>query len=103
LLFDQDKWILSKGNRVIKVITGVSDLDKTSLTIFPNPASDFIEISNGESIGEIEFIHASGIRISREVVDQRVSLEGLISGHYTLVMRDRNKGIVSRRSLIVQR
>ncbi len=103
LLFDQDKWILSKGNKIIKLITAVPSLDSDSLVIYPNPASDFIELSNNVSIDEIEFIHASGIQITRGVIDRRVSLEGLISGHYTLVIRDRDKGIVSRRSLIVQR
>ncbi|MBK8831622.1 MAG: hypothetical protein IPN60_12355 [Saprospiraceae bacterium] len=103
LLFDQDKWILSKGNKIIKLITAVPSLDSDSLVIYPNPASDFIELSNNVSIDEIEFIHASGIQITRAVIDRRVSLEGLISGHYTLVIRDRDKGIVSRRSLIVQR
>ena len=102
LLFDQDKWILSKGNKIIKLITAVPSLDSDSLVIYPNPASHFIELSNEVAIDEIEFVHASGTRILREVVDRRVSLEGLVSGHYTLVMRDRNKGILGRRSLIVQ-
>jgi len=102
LLFDQDKWIVSKGNKIIKLITAVPSLDSDSLVIYPNPASHFIELSNDVAIDEIEFVHASGTRILREVVDRRVSLEGLVSGHYTLVMRDRNKGILGRRSLIVQ-
>ncbi|HEY3385286.1 MAG TPA: M1 family metallopeptidase [Saprospiraceae bacterium] len=103
ILFDQEKWILSKGNKIIKLITAVPKLDIDSLVIYPNPASHFIELSDDGSVAEIEFIHASGIRISRVVVDRRVSLEGLISGQYTLVMRDRNKVIVGRRSLIVQK
>lgn len=103
LLFDQDKWILSKGNKVNKLITAIPTVETDPLLVYPNPASDFIELSNDESIDEVEFIHASGIQITRAVIDRRVSLEGMLSGHYILMMRDRNKGIVSRRSLIVQR
>ncbi len=102
ILFDQDKWILSKGNKIIKVITAIPSLDMDSLVIYPNPASHFIELSNVGSIDEIDFIHASGICISRVVTDKHVSLEGLLPGQYTLVMRDRNNAIVSRHSLIVQ-
>jgi hypothetical protein len=102
LIFDQQKWILSKSNIIIKLTTAVPILDTDELAIYPNPASHFIELSNPGSIDKIEFIHASGIRISREVVDRRVSLEGMLSGHYTLVMRDRDKAVVCRRSLIVQ-
>jgi len=101
LLFDQDKWILSKNNKVIKLITAVPTLNADSLLIFPNPASHFIELSNVGSIDEIEFINASGIKITRAVIDRRISLEGIPAGHYMLVMRDRNYKIVSRRSLIV--
>lgn len=103
LLFDQEKWILSKNNKVIKLITAVPKLETDTLVIYPNPASHFIELSNDVSIDEIEFVHTSGIQVLREVVDRRVSLEGLLSGHYTLVMRDRNKAVIGRRALIVQR
>lgn len=103
LLFDQEKWILSKGNKVIKMTTAVPILATDSLVIYPNPASDYIELSNSGSIDEIEFIHASGVRFVRILVDGRASLEGLPSGCYVVVMRDREKGIVERRALIVQR
>lgn len=102
LLFDQEKWILSKGNKVIKLTTAVPTVATDSVYIYPNPASDYIELSGSGPIDEIEFIHASGLRISREVMDRRVSLEGLPSGYYEVVMRDREKGTVGRQSLIVQ-
>lgn len=101
ILFDQDKWILSKGNKIIKLITAVNELNIDDLVVYPNPASDFIELSDFSTIGEIEFIHSSGLAILRKVTGSRVSLEGLPSGHYTLVMRDRNGVVVRRRSLIV--
>jgi len=102
LLFDQDKWILSKGNKVTKLITAVPVLDSDSLAIYPNPASHFIEISNSEWVDEVEFINASGIHILRDVVDGNVLLDGLPSGYYVVVMRDRELEVVGRRSLIVQ-
>jgi hypothetical protein len=103
LIFDQDKWILSKGNKIIKLTTAVPTLDSDPLVIYPNPASDFIGISSNRSIDEIEFIHASGVRYIRDVADSRASLEGLPSGYYVVVMRDPEKGIMERRSLVVQR
>jgi Peptidase family M1 domain len=102
-LFDQEKWIVSRGNKVIKLITAVPALYSDSLVIFPNPASAYIELSDAGSIDEIEFIHASGVRFVRELVNRCVSLEGLPSGYYVMVMRDREKGIVGRRTLMVQR
>jgi hypothetical protein len=103
LLFDQDKWILSKGNKVTKLITAIPEIATDSILIYPNPASDFIELSGAESVDEIEFIHVTGLPGVRHVVGTRVSLEGLAQGYYILVLRDRNKAIVSRRSLILER
>ena len=102
MLFDQDKWILSKGNKVIKVITGVADLDTSSLTIYPNPASDFIEISNAGAVDEVEFVSASGIQVARKVSDTRISLDGLTPGFYSLVLIDREGMILGKGSVVVQ-
>lgn len=102
LLFDQDKWILSKGNKVTKLTTAIPTLATGPVNIYPNPASDYIELSDVGSIDEIEFIHASGVRFMRDLIDHRASIEGLPSGYYVVLMRDRDKELVSRRSLIVQ-
>ena len=102
LLFDQEKWILSKGNKVTKLTTAISTVAADTISIFPNPASDYIELSGVGWIDEIEFIHSTGIRFVRDLIDNRASIEGLPSGYYIVLMRDREKGIVSRRSLIVQ-
>lgn len=103
ILFDQDKWILSKGNTINKLITAIPELVADDLVIYPNPASDFIELSDVGLIDEIEFIHSSGLQILRTVTGRRVSLEGIPSGQYVLILRDRKKAIVSRCSLIVHR
>lgn len=102
LLFDQDKWILSKGNKVTKLLTATDDLNPYSLNIYPNPASDYIEISDDEPVADIEFIDITGVRISRAVMDRRVSLEGIYPGFYEVVMRDQNKVILGRQRLVVQ-
>lgn len=102
LLFDQDKWLLSKGNKVIKMITAVPALDTDDMVIYPNPAAEFIEVSNAGSIDAIEFVSSTGIRRMRSVSNGRISLEGLPSGYYELVMMDINQVVVTRRSLIIQ-
>lgn len=102
LLFDQDKWILSKGNKVTKLITATEDLEPYTLTIYPNPASDYIELPEEGNVIAIDFIDPTGIRTSRSVVDRRVSLEGISSGFYVVVMRDQNHVILGRQRLVVQ-
>lgn len=102
ILIDQDKWILSKGNKAIKMITAVQDIITDSPVIYPNPASDYIELSEAGSVDKIEFVNTSGLSTLRAVTGSRVSLKGLPSGYYTLLMRDRNQMIVGRRALVIE-
>ena len=102
LLFDQDKWILSKGNKIVKLITAVSDVDDEAFIVYPNPASDFIELVGTRSVDEIEFIDVSGVRSVREMIGMHVSLEGLAAGFYVLLMRDEENGVVGRTVLVVK-
>ncbi len=101
MLFDQDKWILSKGNQVIKQITPVAELNPEDLIIYPNPASDFIELSDAIGIKEIEFVNAFGLLTTRKVIGNRISLAGLPPGHYTVLARDQNRKVIGRKSLVI--
>jgi hypothetical protein len=51
LLFDNVKWILSKNNKVTKLTTSLPDpILQSRYTAYPNPANDWIEISNGDEV-----------------------------------------------------
>jgi hypothetical protein len=102
LLFDQEKWILSKGNKINKVNTGVAEIDTSSVTIYPNPASDFIEITNAGDAAEVEFVSSSGIRLFRKLIGTRVTLNGLAPGFYALVLRDGEGMVMGKGSVVVQ-
>jgi hypothetical protein len=103
LIFDQYKWILSNFNKIIKDVTAVGEVSGIdSIMIYPNPASDYIEISNGESIDEVEFVGASGICVRKDVKDCRVDIGELGSGYYTIRLHDTALDIVYTRSVIIQ-
>ena len=102
LIFDTNKWILSKFNKIIKGTTAVDDVKyDDSISIFPNPTSHFIEISNGSSIDVIDFVGASGISIRKDVKDGRVDINELPPGYYNLRLHDRNHGREYSRSIVI--
>ncbi len=103
LLFDQDKWILSKNNKIVKMTTAVSDLESEKIKVYPNPASDYLEILGGEEIREIEFVDVRGVSILKNIKAGRVSLTEIPNGPYTLVMRDRYDRIVSMEMIVIQK
>jgi len=103
LIFDADKWILSKFNKIIKGTTAVSDANDDQIRIYPNPASDFVEIFDSSSINEVEFIGTTGISLKKVVKDGGVDINELPPGYYTLRLHDRNSGKEYIRSLVIQR
>ncbi|HZV70680.1 MAG TPA: M1 family aminopeptidase [Saprospiraceae bacterium] len=104
LILDQQRWILSNFNHIIKGTTAISDVSNVSpIRIYPNPASAFIDISNTPSIDEVELVGTSGIFLLQVIENGRVDISELPTGYYVLRLRDRDKDMVYTRSLVIQR
>lgn len=60
-------------------------IEKSNLTLFPNPAFDFIDvnISNSEP-KKIQIFNLSGQQLKPKIDENRISLEGLESGIYVI-------------------
>ncbi|MBK9981976.1 MAG: T9SS type A sorting domain-containing protein [Saprospiraceae bacterium] len=103
LIFDPNKWILSNFNKIIKGTVAVGDVpNEDPIVIYPNPASQFIEIANASSIDEVEIAGITGIYKQQEVKDGKVDIRELLPGYYIIRLRDRDHDKVSIRSLIIQ-
>jgi hypothetical protein len=103
LIFDQEKWILSRSNKIIKGITAIPEATLADqITIYPNPASDYIEISQGASIDKMEIVDAAGIHYGKVIEGGRVAIGELPSGYYTVLLRDYNNDVVFSSSIIIQ-
>lgn len=104
LIFDQDKWVLSNFNKIIEGTTAVGDAsDVNQIRIYPNPASDFIEVSNAGTIDEVEFVSAAGISVSGAIEDGRVMVTGLPSGYYRVLCRNGKRNVVGMGSVVIER
>jgi aminopeptidase N len=104
ILFDQPKWILSKNNKVIKLTTSISDPGTDEkYNVFPNPAFDFFEIVNAENIHEVELINSSGLTFTRRLTGNKVLLNNLAPGVYTVLLRNRDQAVVSRQTIMINR
>lgn len=88
LLFDQDKWIISKNNKITKLVTGTKDISRNKIKVYPNPASDYIEIENGFDLKEVQIVNASGLQFKKSVRDGKISIKDLPVGKYTLIIND---------------
>jgi hypothetical protein len=88
LIFDQDKWILSKNNKVIKLTTPTHDVTQPEIQVTPNPANDYMVIIPGTDIQYAEFVSASGVVNRKPVMANKLSIQDLPGGAYLLRLLD---------------
>ncbi|MCF8378747.1 MAG: T9SS type A sorting domain-containing protein [Bacteroidales bacterium] len=87
------------------VIVGLDPASAKNFSVYPNPASSILQISNAEQLSRVELINLAGQRIIQEINTGKsivtISVEGLSSGVYVLRLTENNKAI-SYQKLIVE-
>ena len=71
-------------------LLAVSEFNSPDFMIWPNPASDYINIQskNGDVITHVEIFNIAGKKvISENIIDQKVAINTLQSGTYFLLMK----------------
>lgn len=77
-------------------------IDKSSVTIFPNPANNFVTIQSNKPVSFIEIFDMSGNRIqSYNIKSQKIKTNKLNSGNYLLKSYDSNQKLIGINKLIV--
>ena len=69
----------------LNILSGISNMDNSTITIFPNPTNDILNITSSETISEIEIVNTLGQVVYRtEVNDGNAvcDVEGLNAGVY---------------------
>lgn len=79
-------------------------ISSSSITIFPNPANDFVHINSKTPISHIEVFDMGGKLIfSQTIKNQSFSVERLISGNYLIKSYDRNQQIISINKIVISK
>ncbi|MEM6965817.1 MAG: T9SS type A sorting domain-containing protein, partial [Bacteroidota bacterium] len=78
------------------------------LSIFPNPANDFITINSSSKIqrGSLQMFDFRGRKLKDILIDQNnksVVVEDLPTGKFLIKLLDLENGLVSSKVLIIQR
>ncbi len=75
---------------VFEVVTGIEDVIAPEIALFPNPATDILNISSPETISEIEIVNVMGQVVKRIEVNSNnavCNVEDLTSGVYVVRIR----------------
>jgi hypothetical protein len=85
--FDNDGSGFIVDNIIIKDMDylEVSDVAKTEVSVFPNPASDFINIKSNEVIKSVKLYNASGSLVKTENNNSsKIDISSLLKGNYII-------------------
>jgi PKD repeat protein len=75
----------------VQILTGVNNEVNSSLSIYPNPAENFVNITGLEGINEVRLIDISGVELktfTTENPDLQINLENYPSGMYLLKVKN---------------
>ena len=74
---------------------GVTDSQKSQISVYPNPATDFIQISNAGTVNKVRIFDMSGKLVS-ETSSTKIDVQKLPKGQYILNVHSGNE-IISRK------
>ncbi|MCD4734799.1 MAG: T9SS type A sorting domain-containing protein [Bacteroidales bacterium] len=83
----------------LDVITGIIEMEKTAVMIYPNPVSDYLNISSDDNIIKVELVNLMGQVIYTQLVDNNnhnINLSNVMNGVY-IIKVDTKNGTVTRR------
>jgi len=88
-----------RSNYVASVTSGIEESATNTMSVFPNPANDILEIQISEKMFEIEVINIYGQVVIHDRNNTKINISTLPSGTY--ILRLTGKAFSSQKSFIV--
>ena len=63
-------------------------MNKAKVSIYPNPTTDYLNVSSASKISSVEVYDISGKRVKAELVDNKVDVQNLAKGSYVIKITD---------------
>ncbi|NIF04998.1 T9SS type A sorting domain-containing protein [Chryseobacterium sp. Tr-659] len=81
-----------------ELVMGVKDSQETHkiLSLYPNPATDFIYINSLDKIKGVEIYDASGKQMKTEMNDNKINVKGFLPGFYLINIQTERKKITEK-------
>lgn len=81
VIFNSNGKMVEKTYNIDTTLLSVSNVEKTQLSIYPNPTSDYIHIKSNENIQEVQILDISG-KLVKTSVGNKVDIRPLNRGIY---------------------
>lgn len=95
-LGDNSNYIGIDTFSLVRPALAVSDAGKAKVALYPNPATDYLNVSSTSKISKVEVYDISGKKVNAELVDNKVNVQNLAKGSYVIKITD-NSGTTSQK------
>jgi hypothetical protein len=68
----------------------VSNANNAKVSIYPNPATDYLKLNASSKISSVEIFDMSGKKVVTQLVDNTVDVKSLAKGSYVIKIQDQN-------------
>ncbi len=72
---------------ITRPTAGTSDVDKNAISIYPNPATDYIKINTDKKISSVEIYDTTGRRGNVGITNNEIDVRNLKAGVYVLKVK----------------
>ena len=73
---------------LVRPALAVSDVNKSKVSIYPNPATEYLNINSASKISAVQIFDISGRKVNAELVDNKVNVQNLAKGSYVIKITD---------------
>lgn len=76
---------------LVRPALAVSNVNKARVSIYPNPATDYLNVSSDAKIMNVEVFDISGKKVRAKFVNNQVDVKNLAKGSYIIKITDASK------------
>ena len=73
---------------LVRPALAVSNVNKAKVSIYPNPTTDYLNVSSASKISSVEVFDISGKKVRVELADNKVDVQNLVKGSYVIKITD---------------
>ena len=73
---------------LVRPALAVSNVNKAKVSIYPNPTTDYLNVSSASKISSVEVYDISGKKVRVELTDNKVDVQNLVKGSYVIKITD---------------
>lgn len=101
---DPDLWILTRNNTITEIVTATyNPLAQDEYMIYPNPAGDVVNFLPSENIESVDVLDVYGITHTMVPGSGSIDVQTLVPGYYTVMLKNKNKEILSIQPIVILR